>query len=713
MAPACLFLAAKVEEQLRKLEHVLKVAHMCLHREGPALDVKSETYLEQAQELVTNENILLQTLGFDMQVDHPHSTVVRTSQLVKAHKDLAQTSYFLATNSLHLTTMCLQYKPSVVACVCIYLASKWSEYEIQESHEGKDWFWYVDENISLVLLENLMQEFLDILERCPSRLKQKILKWKSGHRVEESFGPPPEKRHRGESTNEPAAGTSRTAEKKSESSLKHKKPESAASHGQSVSKTKHSEPGADTPKVTTHSNKVSMPASRSLENPIPVAKSQELNSVPESAASASVQPAEVPSAGQVKKREMIEKISLKDYKQYREYKEKKERESAAVLQSADRSTESELRPSEQSSKQSESHRKEQYQHEKHVKSEPNLKIQKIQVSPEVRKHDIGHLKKEKSEASVRVKAETVSVANKMQRNSSGDHVKMEASEVINPLKLHIKRGEQGTHTVQPSGSPLKIKIKTHHSKEHKSERHSKSRDKSLTEEPKPALKLKLTEQMLKSHNQHIEKKSKHRRTESQSSREAKQTATHQPETNSERLNSSHPKHTGGKSRSSSKHASEKTKTVFSPLAGGSNSLDVSGATNSTDIYGEGNGVHNPSALDDAGVRANGGGFHSPQIPLTPTKENLGQLNIQLQQLINQSKLHIAQQQQQQQQQYNHQPLLPPPLPPLPSNPMHGMYPTDYIAHPVYHGGPPLPHAPPPPPPPENPPPPPPPPHQSY
>ena len=42
MAPAALFLAAKVEEQLRKLEHVLKVAHMCLHREGPPLDVKSE-----------------------------------------------------------------------------------------------------------------------------------------------------------------------------------------------------------------------------------------------------------------------------------------------------------------------------------------------------------------------------------------------------------------------------------------------------------------------------------------------------------------------------------------------------------------------------------------------------------------------------------------------------------------------------------------------
>lgn len=42
IAAAALFLAAKVEEQPRKLEHVIKVAQMCLHREMPALDIKSE-----------------------------------------------------------------------------------------------------------------------------------------------------------------------------------------------------------------------------------------------------------------------------------------------------------------------------------------------------------------------------------------------------------------------------------------------------------------------------------------------------------------------------------------------------------------------------------------------------------------------------------------------------------------------------------------------
>jgi len=129
MAAACLFLAAKVEEQPRKLEHLIKIAHKCLNRDEPQLDTKSEKYLELAQDLELNENVLVQTLGFDLAIDHPHTHVVRCCHLVRASKDLAQTSYFMASNSLHLTTMCLQYKPTVVACFCIHLACKWGNWK--------------------------------------------------------------------------------------------------------------------------------------------------------------------------------------------------------------------------------------------------------------------------------------------------------------------------------------------------------------------------------------------------------------------------------------------------------------------------------------------------------------------------------------------------------------------------------------------------------
>ncbi|KAG8546090.1 hypothetical protein GDO81_019777 [Engystomops pustulosus] len=178
ISPTALFLAAKVEEQPRKLEHVIKVCHACLNPADPQLDTKSDAYLQQAQELVILETILLQTLGFEITIEHPHTDVVKCTQLVRASKDLAQTSYFMATNSLHLTTFCLQYKPTVIACVCIHLACKWSNWEIPVSTDGKHWWEYVDQTVTLELLDELTHEFLQILEKTPSRLKR-IRNWRA------------------------------------------------------------------------------------------------------------------------------------------------------------------------------------------------------------------------------------------------------------------------------------------------------------------------------------------------------------------------------------------------------------------------------------------------------------------------------------------------------------------------------------------------------
>ncbi|CAL8267229.1 unnamed protein product [Lota lota] len=178
ISPTALFLAAKVEEQPRKLEHVIKVSHACLNPQEAPLDSKSNAYLQQAQELVLLETIVLQTLGFEITIEHPHTDVVKCSQLVRASKDLAQTSYFMATNSLHLTTFCLQYKPTVIACVCIHLACKWSNWEIPVSTDRKHWWEYVDTSVTLELLDELTHEFLQILEKTPSRLKR-IRNWRA------------------------------------------------------------------------------------------------------------------------------------------------------------------------------------------------------------------------------------------------------------------------------------------------------------------------------------------------------------------------------------------------------------------------------------------------------------------------------------------------------------------------------------------------------
>nr|XP_057938299.1 cyclin-T2a isoform X2 [Doryrhamphus excisus]XP_057938300.1 cyclin-T2a isoform X2 [Doryrhamphus excisus] len=84
----------------------------------------------------------------------------------------------MATNSLHLTTFCLQYKPTVIACVCIHLACKWSNWEIPVSTDGKHWWEYVDSSVTHELLDELTHDFLQILEKTPSRLKR-IRNWRA------------------------------------------------------------------------------------------------------------------------------------------------------------------------------------------------------------------------------------------------------------------------------------------------------------------------------------------------------------------------------------------------------------------------------------------------------------------------------------------------------------------------------------------------------
>ena len=67
--------------------------------------------------------------------------------------------------------MCLRHPPKIVACVCIHLACKWSNYKIPLSKLRKEWFmhvlepnWNMDSATTLNLLEELTNEFLTILK---------------------------------------------------------------------------------------------------------------------------------------------------------------------------------------------------------------------------------------------------------------------------------------------------------------------------------------------------------------------------------------------------------------------------------------------------------------------------------------------------------------------------------------------------------------------
>lgn len=171
IAAASLFLAAKVEENPRKVEHVLKTREEWGSKNGSTdFDIKSEEYQRKLNRLVDHELLLLQTFGFDISIDHPHKHVIRATQFMRAPLELSKVAYFMATNSLLITTFCLEMRSEIVAATCIYLAFKWSEFEVGLSTDGREWWSYLDQNLTEDTLVENVKTYIKILQEHPARM---------------------------------------------------------------------------------------------------------------------------------------------------------------------------------------------------------------------------------------------------------------------------------------------------------------------------------------------------------------------------------------------------------------------------------------------------------------------------------------------------------------------------------------------------------------
>lgn len=172
IAPCALFLAAKVEETPLKLQYVIKTANLILNPKEPTLEVNDETYTKMQNEIIANENLLLQTLGFDLDVYHSHTKVISCSDYSGIPDTLTRYAYELATNSLHFTTMCLEYNDATIACICIHLASRRMGVDIGQSVEGKYWWSYLDSTLDMDTIKRLTHDYLDIIEKCKSEFNK-------------------------------------------------------------------------------------------------------------------------------------------------------------------------------------------------------------------------------------------------------------------------------------------------------------------------------------------------------------------------------------------------------------------------------------------------------------------------------------------------------------------------------------------------------------
>ncbi|CAL1290178.1 unnamed protein product [Larinioides sclopetarius] len=96
IALAALFLAAKATNEHRHLEHIIKTALALMVPSQREVDVKSEFYNNLKKEIVSLERLLLQVLGFQVDVELPHPHVIKMCQLFKK---ISMAAIFLAAKT--------------------------------------------------------------------------------------------------------------------------------------------------------------------------------------------------------------------------------------------------------------------------------------------------------------------------------------------------------------------------------------------------------------------------------------------------------------------------------------------------------------------------------------------------------------------------------------------------------------------------------------
>lgn len=159
-ACCCLFLAGKVEETPKKCMDIIKTARAEL------MDSKFKSFGDDPkEEVMTLERILLQTIKFDLQVEHPYNFLLKYAKCLKGDKSKLQKMVQMAWNFVNdslSTTVCLQWEPEIIAVAMIHLASKLSKF-IVDDWDGRRqnhlrWWDMFVSDITMEILEDICHQ---------------------------------------------------------------------------------------------------------------------------------------------------------------------------------------------------------------------------------------------------------------------------------------------------------------------------------------------------------------------------------------------------------------------------------------------------------------------------------------------------------------------------------------------------------------------------
>ncbi|CAF3242976.1 unnamed protein product [Rotaria sp. Silwood2] len=127
-AMACTNLAAKIEENARRIRDVINVFHHIKQiRSGKTIRplLIDQVYIDRKNEVIKAERRVLKELGFCVYVKHPHKMITLYLKVLEKEreKNLVQTAWNYMNDSLR-TDIFLRFPPETIACACIDLAAR-------------------------------------------------------------------------------------------------------------------------------------------------------------------------------------------------------------------------------------------------------------------------------------------------------------------------------------------------------------------------------------------------------------------------------------------------------------------------------------------------------------------------------------------------------------------------------------------------------------
>ncbi|KAL7076171.1 hypothetical protein ACQ4LE_004817 [Meloidogyne hapla] len=163
MALACLFLAGKVEETPKKCRDLVQTAKDKYPKHFAGKNPMDE--------LILLERILLQTIRFDVHVEHPYNFLVQYAKGFKLDKDYMSkivTNAWTFINDSLATNLCLLWEPEVIAVALLYMSFKMAR--MGEGPEGEakmgadtEWWDIYVQNLTVSMMEDICHKVLDCL----------------------------------------------------------------------------------------------------------------------------------------------------------------------------------------------------------------------------------------------------------------------------------------------------------------------------------------------------------------------------------------------------------------------------------------------------------------------------------------------------------------------------------------------------------------------